>query len=239
MKKRIIITDLSRMGGGRVCIFGIDADGTPMRPEISRSGIQESYLLNEKGQFIAKPFAEIEFDFIRSLPKPPHIEDWEINKKHAPRLIRNLPENERKKFVEGLLEDSVNEIFGTEIRENRYIDKINQSRCNKSIGTIKVKVVQRVSYSIYEGKYKYRITFSDSNGEIYDLPVTDCAFRKHCDKKRIQKQKCMKSIGDELQQKFNQIEVFLRVGLARPFLLRENRCYLQISGIHTFPDYTL
>jgi hypothetical protein len=129
-----------------------------------------------------------------------------------------------------ILDESVKEIFGAVIRDNRYV---NPGERERSLGTVKVKEVLFVRYSMKED----RLTFSDMSGDIYNMPVTDCAFRKYCDHERIQNQKSMGFIGVELQRSFNQIEVYLRVGLARPFPKMYNRCYLQISGIHAFPDY--
>ena len=106
------------------------------------------------------------------------------------------------------------------------------------MGTIKAVKVLGVNYSMKEvGKYRYRITFSDMSEEVYNLPVTDCAFRRYCDRLRVLEGRSTSAIGLELQQRLNQREVFLRVGLTRPFAKMHNRCYLQVSGIHAFPDY--
>ncbi|MCW7076999.1 MAG: hypothetical protein OCU18_06920 [Candidatus Syntrophoarchaeum sp.] len=232
MKKRVVITDLSRMEGDRVCIFGIDEERRPIRPVISYRGIRERDLFDEEGNQIIKPFAEVEFDFLHPLPKPPHTEDWEINTIYKPRLIKNLSEDERKVFLEEVLDGSVKEIFGAVIHENRYI---NPWEGERSLGTVKAKEVLFVRYSMEEeGKCDYRIRFSDMNGDIYNLKVTDCAFRRHCDLERIQNQKSMGLIGAELQRRFNQSKVYLRVGLARLF---KDVYWLQISGVHTFPDH--
>lgn len=237
MRKKVIITDLSRMKGDRVCIFGIDENGRAIRPDITYSGIREGYLFNEDGQLIIKPFAEIEFDFISPLPlKPPHTEDWGINTSYKPRLIRDLTEDEKKEFLEGMLYRSIKEIFCAVIHNNQYID---EGEGKRSLGTIKVKEVLYVKYSMKEeGKYEYRIKFLDMSGGVYDLPITDCAFRNYCDEQRIQNQISPGFIGAKLQRRFDLIIIFFRIGLARPFERMHNRCYLQVSGIHTFPDYT-
>ncbi|MDP2766358.1 MAG: hypothetical protein Q8O41_02755, partial [Candidatus Methanoperedens sp.] len=119
--KRLVITDLSRMKEGRVCIFGFDEDRRHIRPVIPYTGINESYIFNEEGQRIIKPFAEVEFDFIHTMPEPPHTEDCAINTNYKPRFIRTLSENESKKFLEEILDESVKAIFGAEIHYNRYI----------------------------------------------------------------------------------------------------------------------
>jgi hypothetical protein len=219
------------MHGGRVCIFGIDEEKRPIRPVIPNSSVRESYLFDESGKQIIKPFAEVEFDFLCPLSKPPHTEDWVINTECKPRLIRNLPENERKAFLEEILDESVKEIFGAVIHDNRYV---NHEEGKRSLGTVKVKEVLFVRYSMEEnGKCKYRISFSDMDGDVYDLPVTDCAFRKYCDVQRIQIGKNPGSISHELPHRLNQSDLFLRIGLTRLF---EGVHWLQISGLHAFPD---
>lgn len=233
--KRLIITDLSRMKQGRICIVGIDREDNIIRPVIPYSGVKEDYILDETGKPIITPFAEIEFKFIRPLSKPPHSEDWELDMNYRPRLIGRLSEEALRGFLERISYRSVREIFGAAIHEGRYT---NPGEGNRSLGTIKAVKVMGVNYSMKEdGNYKYRITFSDMGGNVYNLPVTDCAFRRYCDRLRVLEGRSTSAIGLELQQRLNQRETFLRVGLTRPFAKMHNRCYLQVSGIHAFPDY--
>jgi len=234
MKKRLVITDLSRMRGDRICIFGIDENGNAIRPDIPPSGIREIYLLDKSGQRIIRPFAVIEFDFIRPLSKPPHTEDWEINAHHMPRLIRNLSEEESRVFLEKILDKSIGSIFEADIYNNQYT---NEGEGNRSLGTVKAKEILSVRYSFKENeRYAYLIKSSDATEEIYDLPVTDLAFREYCDSQRVQGY-TTDTISAKLRRRLSQSEVFLRVGLTRPFARMYNRCYLQVSGIHAFPDY--
>jgi len=233
--KRLIITDLSSMGEGGICIVGIDREDNVIRPVIPYGGVKEDYILDKTGKPIITPFAEIEFKFIRPLPKPPHTEDWELDTNYRPGLIGHLSEEEMKGFLERISDRSVREIFGAVIHEGRYT---NPGEGNRSLGVIKAVKVLDVNYSMKEvGEYGYRITFSDMSGEVYNLPVTDCAFRRYCDMLRIREGRSTGDIGSELQQRLNRSGVFLRVGLTRPFAKMHNRCYLQVSGIHTFPDY--
>ena len=232
MKKEIIITDLSRMHGDGVCIFGIDEEGKPIRPVIPYSSIRESYLFDENGQQIIKPFVKIEFDLRDTSPEPPHTEDWEINTSNKPRLIGYISEEDRIKLLGNISDGLVKDIFGAKIHEKRYT---NPGEGRRSLGTIKVAKILDVNYSLKEeGKYQYRITFSDISGEIYNLPITDCAFREYCDAQRIRADNNPVSISDELRQKLNQSELFLCIGLTRLF---RDVHWLQVSGLHAFPDY--
>jgi len=181
--KRLIITDLSRMKEGRICIVGIDREDNVIRPVIPYSGVKEDYILDETGKPIITPFAEIEFKFIRPLPKPPHTEDWELDMNYRPGLIGRLSEEELRGFMERISDRSVREIFGAVIHGGRYT---NPGEGNRSLGAIKAVKVLGVNYSMKEdGTYKYRITFSDMGGDVYNLPVTDCAFRRYCDRMRV------------------------------------------------------
>jgi hypothetical protein len=136
--KRFIITDLSRMKENRICIRGIDRDGNTIRPVIPYGGIKEDYILEKIGKPIITPFAEIEFKFIRPLPKPPHAEDWELDTNYRPRLICRLSEDEGREFLESISDRSVKEIFGATVHEGRYT---NPREGNRSLGTIKVVTV--------------------------------------------------------------------------------------------------
>jgi len=79
MRKKVIMTDLSKIKGSIVCIAGYDYnDRVHVRPVIPYEGINETFLF-EGSKLIIKPFAIVEFDFLRHIPNPPHSEDWEVN----------------------------------------------------------------------------------------------------------------------------------------------------------------
>lgn len=234
MKKQLVITDLTRMQGDRVCVFGVDADGKGMRPDIPPTGIREGYLLDNKGRRVIRPFAVVEFDFVRSRPKPPHTEDWEINPNCAPRLIRYLSEDESRALLERILDKSIRSIFGADIHDSRYV---NEGEGNRSLGTVRANEVLSVRCSQREtDKHDYRTEFSDATREIYDLPITDLAFREYCDRQRLRRV-TIDVVCADLRRKLGRRHVFIRVGLARPFAKKYNRCYLQVCAIHAFPGY--
>jgi len=229
MKKILTITDLTRMKENRVCIFGIDEQGKGIRP--NKYGTSEEYAIQNN----ILPFNEIEFDLTQiSDTKPPHTEDWRINKQYTPMFIRTLSDEEKKEFLENILYPSVEDIFGAEIHENKYL---NEGEGIRSLGTIKAKDILFVNYLARgEGKFNYRITFQDQSGAEYNLQVTDLAFRNHCDAWRKMDLSTGR-VGLLIKEYFENTLIFLRVGLARPFPEMQNRCYLQVSGVYSFPDY--
>lgn len=239
MKKPLIITDVTRMKKPRVCIFGYDEMGNAVRPvaPYPYKGITERDILDDKGRQVITPFALVKFDFIRPTPQRPHTEDWEVkisDGKLYKKLISNLSEEERKKFLEKILDKSVRDIFGAVIHDKKYIKPGEGAR---SLGTIWTNKVSRIDYSVKEsGKYNYRIEFSDGDA-VYNLPITDLAFRRYCDYLREKEGLSETAIVANLQG-ILQKGVFLRIGLGRPFEEKGNQCYLLVTGIYTFPDYS-
>lgn len=153
MIKSIIITDLSRMKKSRVCIAGYDwSNKTHIRPDIPPIGIDENYLF-EDGQLIIRPFAVIEFGFLRHTPKPPHSEDWELNTEVRPKFIRMI--RKRQKFLEKIKDAYVSDIFGAPIHNNQYIEV---KKGERSLGTVKAIEISSVEYSTRFDRPSYRIT---------------------------------------------------------------------------------
>ncbi len=75
MKKDIVITDSTRMGGERVCIAGYTRDGRCIRPELAR-GFFAEWWLDHGTSGLVRPFAVLEFDLLRPERRAPHTEDW-------------------------------------------------------------------------------------------------------------------------------------------------------------------
>ncbi|MFB0545720.1 MAG: hypothetical protein ACETWB_02310, partial [Anaerolineae bacterium] len=138
-------------------------------------------------------------------------------------------------FLERIKDASVHAIFGATVHYNKYLEEGEGCR---SLGTVKAKRILSIQYAEKEsGKYKYRIEFTDMTDQQFDLPVTDLAFRASCDFLRDRKNLSPAFIQTKAQQFLSSSEVYLRIGLARPFSQMQNRCYLQITGVYSFPDY--
>jgi len=243
VKRAVVITDLTRMKPPRVCVGGYFLDEkTCVRPVIPHEGITEEFLFSN-GALVIKPFAVVEFDFIRHIPDPPHTEDWEIDPDYH-RLIREqLLKDEQKEFLKRLVEkdQSISMIFGSNLHRDNGTPYVLYGEGERSLGTIRPKDVQYVKYAPNSsGKWDYRITFigHDEGNDAFNLPITDLAYRNYCDHERSVKRVDPKAITLHLKTRFNHMETYFRVGLARRFPNRfPNHCYLQITGIYTFPDY--
>ena len=235
MRKSLTITDLTRMKGDRVCIFGVDKNGDGVRPDIGPTGMQEHHLLDKSGRRVVVPFAVIEFDLVRPISRPPHTEDWEMDPRCRPRLVGALSNGEQTALLTRLLDESVEGIFGADVHSKRYV---NEGDGDRSIGMVTASGVFTVDYSLtqYE-RYDHRIEFADGTGEVYDLPITDLAFREYCEGRR-RAGHATEIISRELTHRLGKSLVFVRVGLARPFAKMHNRCYLQVCAIHAYPGYS-
>jgi hypothetical protein len=68
------------------------------------------------------------------------------------------------------------------------------------------------------------------------LVITDLTWQYYCRSLRGEERDLQK-IAAELTERLKNSVVYLRIGLARGWNKFPERCYLQITGIYTFPDY--
>ncbi|GAB6056509.1 hypothetical protein JCM15415_18250 [Methanobacterium movens] len=225
----LIITDLSRMKDDRVCICGVDSQGTTIRPVLPY-GVRERNLVDKKGRPIIKPFAVVNFELLKAKPQAPHSEDVRWDLIREPKFIRKLSLEERKELMDELAFNRVQEIFSAPILENRFI----KEDAIRSIGTLKPEEIIELIYENNYGESKYRMVFGDNDYETFNLPVTDLAFRDYFNKK-LENGYSSGYIADELLDKFEKNDSFLRLGLTRKF---KDVYWIQITGAYTFPYYT-
>jgi hypothetical protein len=236
VKKTIMITDLTRMREGRVCIAGYDARLGCVRPVLRPPGIQECALF-AGGRPIVFPGAEVEFDCGQSNSHPPHTEDLYFNS-GAVRLKGRLNEERWRHLLSTTLSANVAAIFGQPIHTDHGA-YVHDGQGTRSLGTIRPSSVTNAVYKDRAGgRWEYRIGFVDGAGSRFDLPVTDLAWRYFMDFRRA-KGHVAGDIAVEMAELLRQRAVFLRIGLARGWAERPGECYLQITGVHTFPDYLL
>jgi hypothetical protein len=236
MKQQIAITDLTRMQEPKVCIAGYAKDGTCVRPVIPFQGIPE-WFLHKDDCLIVRPFAVVELDLLRHTPEPPHTEDWEIDRFHRRLVVAQLPDGRKQHLLERTSSGSVTDIFETEIHDD-FGFYVKAGEGARSLGTLRPAEIGGVIYEPKsDGKWDYRIVFKDQAGQVYRLAVTDLAYRCYLDYGRVEVGYPVGELVSRLASLFNQRTTFLRIGLARQWERFPDRCYLQITGIYTFPDY--
>ena len=140
--------------------------------------------------------------------------------------------DQQESFLLSIDDINVDNIFGANIcyGPGRYI---KDGEGNRSIGTISSPNINQIYYN-----NDYRISFTDKGGNSYSLKVTDLYFRKYLDYLNYQVGILPSEISLFLKEKLNMARLFFRIGLARgDWVKYPGRCYLQINGVYSYPDY--
>ncbi|HLF89799.1 MAG TPA: hypothetical protein VI451_12685 [Anaerolineales bacterium] len=230
----IVITDLTRMHRGMVCIAGYDKDLRCIRPVLPPPGIPEHSLFGSDGKPIIFPFAVIQLDLLEACPGPPHTEDFYFFSP-SPRFIR--PAKDPKNLLERTLSPDVCGIFEQPIHTD-FGFYVMDGQGPRSLGTIRPDAITKVGYEPDPngGTWDYRLTFTDARMDTYRLKITDLTWQYFCHNQRSE-QRPPAQIALELTHTLQTRDVYLRIGLARGWKEHPERCFLQITGIYTFPDY--
>ncbi len=244
MWQELIITDVTRMKDDRVCIAGVDRKGNCYRPLLSYPEfLCEHHLYDTDSSVMIRPRAVVNL-FLEPIStlKPPHNEDHLWRNQNQVEFLRLPDESVWRTVMERTAHESVEAIFHAKIHKNKYIAPGDGER---SLGTIKPISIDKLGF--YRLKFgdvesdKFSLNFTDSTGVTYkQIPVTDLSLRYYIQHLRTQKNYHPARIRSIIEQKFSASEVWLRLGLTRPFQKTDNDkswCYIQVTGIYTFPDY--
>ena len=232
MKTRLVITDLTRMHRGMVCVAGYDKDHGCIRPVLPPPGIPETSLIKDR-QPVIFPFALVEFNLFEMVPDPPHTEDC-LFEAQSPLFIRRV--KERRKVLHWSLYKSVTDIFEQPVHDD-FGFYVMDGEGPRSVGTIRPRAIANVVYGPgSEGVWDYRLLFYDGDDKFYRLKITDLTWHYYCDSLRGPECDPAK-ISADLTGLLKSTDVYLRIGLSRGWKKFPDRCYLQINGIYTFPDY--
>lgn len=215
-RKKIIITGITRMNSGNICVSGIDPQTWTFVRPVFPTGLDRDFLMHGTTQ-VVNHFNLVEIEFKRYTPdKTFHTEDWIINENFAPRFIRHL-NNQEILLVVGRM--SINNL-------NNAIE-----RQDKSLFIVRAKSIGRIWHEQYE-KFKVRINFVDWDGNLYQrIPVTDLltlAFVRY--------QLSIKNINYSAQiiKCFNNNpNRYVRIGLTREW---QGQHWKQVTALITIPD---
>ena len=171
----------------------------------------------------------------KQISEPPHTEDWRFDP--APvRFVERLNKKQKRDTLDESLSGDVSGIFRVPIiTDVGYYVMVGQGTC--SLGTIRIKQMIKAVYEHTPDRgWRYRLQFTDQGGAFYSLPVSDLAWRYYNDAQR-EAGLAPEEISSALTAKLRSSEIYLRIGLARGWGQHPDRCYLQITGVYTFPDY--
>lgn len=226
-RKTLIITDVTAMSGNNVCIAGYDDSLTCIRPVLSRGQITKRHLFRD-GELVIFPGAKVAFNFGSRIFQLPHIEDYTFEETSIESMGRATVKD-WKEVLKQTASQNIIELFP-------HIE----ARCvppgspGPSIGTLVPAEIPALRCDYYKEPPRLRMRIVEHGGTIKDnVPITDLAFRGLFDFV-LEKHKgdCEKTVK-LLNKKLEGGNVFLRLGLTRPF---RGCCWLQVNGIHAFPD---
>ena len=128
------------------------------------------------------------------------------------------------KELANLLRDNVSKdilaIFNNKVKENAYVPKKTKSA---SLGAILIKACD-VEFCTEDGKLRAKIV--DYSGREYNLKVS-CKYIRDIFEKTKDTEK-MNEVITAFQY------AHCRIGLARPFMMQENNCYLMLNGLFLY-----
>ncbi len=237
MVEKIAITDITRMARNFICVAGVRRDGSSVRPLLRNGRFCDDWFCVD-GHYI-KPFSVVELDFQEPRPLPPHTEDIYIDANHL-LYISDLTMEKRKTLIKKMDDGSLANIFGAPLHKEKFqkASFVKTGTGDRSLGLIRPNIITKFIYKQMPSCWDFRLSFTDQTETEYRIKIVDLSFQTFVDYKRIcQNLSCEQIQTFILDQIFNQPEVFLRIGLARGWANYPDRCYLQITGVYTFPDY--
>jgi len=241
MLRSVVVTDLTKMHGRRVCIAGYAVTRLSpdfcIRPEFTRGELTEAWL-HAAGP-VVRPFARIQLDLSHAEPDPPHTEDWIVRPEYVV-LEPLVSEADRWALLNAVEDVSVAAIYGDSLSRGGF-PHVPFGSGRRSLGTVFATAIRAVRFWFHaeKGNWRYRLHFVDGTGSDYALPVTDLAFRAYLDHLRLVDGLSAVDISARVHAKLGSAStVALRIGLARPQSTDHGqRCSLQVNGIYTEPDY--
>ncbi len=232
MKRQLAVTDLTRMYRGYVCVAGYDETGRCIRLHMPRVHEQD---LVQRGIPTIFPSALVACDLLDATPAPPHTEDYRYAKRSI-RFVRRLTAAQWQALLEKSVFASMADIFEQPIVHELGF-YVRDEQGPRSVGSILPASGVEVIYGqAADGNWDYRLAFRDQANAYYRLKITDLTWHRYCDRQRGPGQQ-PPQIAARLAGVLKSRRVVLRIGLSRGWDRFPDRCYLQINGIYTFPDY--
>ena len=216
-RKRIIITGITRMNHGHICVSGIDPQTWLFIRPVFETGLERDFTMEGSSQII-RHFNEVEIEFKAYRPADKyHTEDWIINEKFAPRLVGHLSD---EKILSLLSKMSITNL------ENAV------KQLDKSLFIVKVKRIIDLRHEYNRSKFTVRISFEDYDNNIYSsIPVTDLLLLT---KIRYESEHLKRDYKKEIISRFNRNPYrYIRVGLTREF---RGQYWKQVTALITIPD---
>ncbi len=227
MKKTILITSVTRMDEGYVCVSGLDEDGRFVRPEIpyhnERWGIKLEYLYDIHGSEVIRPLTMVELEFIKHIPQSPyHTEDWLIDGHIPPKPVSTLTDKKSLSILSKYADCSLRKALADNSR---------------SLVIIRPEEIPRIRIKIWDDRIRCRFSFCDETGDYVGnlerssrpIGVVDAYWLALC-KYLWRKDKI--NIEQRLTKVLEEKKLFLLIGITREW---QGEYWRQVSGVLTIP----
>ena len=168
MQQTIVITDLTTMGGDRVCIVGIGSQSRCIRPVLPPPGVRRRHLYIRKHiifrKLAVRPRAKVRLKFYRVPLTPPHIEDLGFEPSSV--AYQGLCDDaEWEAVLKASSFLSVQDMYDGCLQEGRWVEPGANTR---SLGTVSQVQVISVNLQEWSGERRYRLYFKDETGHQYN-----------------------------------------------------------------------
>jgi hypothetical protein len=228
--KEILILAVTRMLGG-LCTAGMTHKPDPVshlswvRPVREFGHVLRGDLTTAEGAVITA-FDVVGLELVRPHPDPPHVEDWVVDFRHRPQVLRRLEGARRAHFLRTYLDRAPDQVLDAQYRSLALI------RPTWVRGTFR--------HDTYTGKFSARLAFGLGDrayrGSIAKggLAVTDLKWRALGRQWLAPDGEWTEWNRDDLETRLGTKEISLAVGLSRSF---EGTTWPIIVGVHLVPDY--
>lgn len=165
---RIVITGITNMSVGYICISGYDMSARKyIRPIIPGSHIAESFLSSHNSPIELGSTVELDLSYTETQASPPHIEDKSFDPSTV-KVLDSMTRVQFRSFIESIADESVESIFGYELELTNGQPILPEGSGARSLGAIMGR-----KCSIYNDHMgKSRCDFVDQSGcEYRHLPI--------------------------------------------------------------------
>lgn len=231
----IIVTDVTNMKGGHVCIAGIEPNtGICVRPQKMVNGNRYLTYTEAKASNI-QPGSILRGNFTRANnpPQIPHVEDFLFSQLS---LVGIASAADFRAVLEYSARPTIEAAFGRATNQ-KWFSENQPPQC--SIATLKLtQVLTRLRFFVDErdGRKAIKAHVVDNSGiQLQYLPIKDRRMEDHT------KDILSSDYGARKLMLFygEQNEVYLRLGIGRAWAPQGEtpKHWLQINGIYSFPSY--
>lgn len=222
-RHRVLLTEVTRMNGGLVCVAGIDLDSHQMVRPLQPGGAnwEEAKWVAEKGYIQVGKVISVEPAAAATSDFPHRTEDFPVARIGV--LGQATPAQLYGACVE-TADDSIDDLFNGSLIENKFVNAGTECR---SLGCVLVAAHELRVSGAYD---KVQVSYPCGFGEWQNLTVTDLIIKGYENSAAgaAAAQQAIAGAGNRFMA--------LRVGLARAWDgpghdYDPKRCYIQLNGL--------